>query len=214
MQKKNLQQKVPRKERERLQRQRELLEAAEEVFSLKGFHNATIQEISEKSEFAVGSIYHMFAGKDEVYLALLRMRFEEYLITLDERWERVKDPLEKVRVFIQTRFEFFYEHRTLFRLFLTTTYGPQWDVRNGLEEKLINRYEEHLKLLAEIVEEGIRKKFFVGDDPFGMALAIEGMINAFVGYWIRNKDKEFSFPKKTTVEEVFFKGILKTRKKL
>jgi AcrR family transcriptional regulator len=207
-------QKLPRKERERLQRQRDLLEVAEEVFSRKGFHNATIQEISEKSEFAVGSIYYMFTSKDEIYLALLQMRFEEYLSILEQELEKTKDPLEKVRVFIQTRFAFFFEHKMLFRLILNTTYGPQWDVRNGLEDKLINRYEEHLRLLAGIIQEGVRMNLFAGKDSFGMALAIEGMINAFVGYWIRNKDKEFTFPKKTTVEEVFFRGILKTRKKL
>lgn len=213
MQKEDPAQKLPRKERERLQRQRELLEVAEEVFSRKGFHSTTIQEISEKSEFAVGSIYNMFASKDEIYLALLRMRFEEYLVLLEEKLKKTKDPVEKVRVFIQARFEFFSEHKMLFRLILNTTYGPQWDVRNGLEDKLTNRYEEHLKRLEGIIKEGIRMNLFAGKDSFGMALAIEGMINAFVGYWIRNKNKEFSFPKKETVEEVFFNGILKNRKK-
>ncbi len=213
MPEKDPEKKLTRKERERLQRQRELLEVAEEVFSRKGFHSTTIQEISERSEFAVGSIYHMFASKDEIYLALLRMRFEQYLAILEEKLDKEKDPLERVRVFIRTRFEFFFEHRMLFRLILNTTYGPQWDVRDGLEDKLIARYEGHLKLLAGIIEEGIRTNLFAGKDAFGMALAIEGMINAFVGYWIRNKDKEFSFPRKETVEEVFFQGILKTRKK-
>ena len=73
---------LPRKERERLRRQQELLEAAEEVFSQKGFPNATIQEISEKSELATSTIYQLFQNKEEIYLALLKMRFEEFLLLL------------------------------------------------------------------------------------------------------------------------------------
>ena len=206
-------QKMSRKERERLLRQRELLEAAEKVFIQKGFVNTTIQEISEKSEFAVGSIYHMFASKEDVYLALLQMRLEEHLHILEERMEKAEDPVEKIRVFIKTRFQFFSEKRSFFRLFLNTTYGPQWGVGAGSDNVLITRYEAHLAVLTKIIEDGIRRKLFSGKDPFGMALAIEGMINAFVGYWIRHKDKELSYPDKATIESVFFQGILRTRKK-
>ena len=205
--------KMPRKERERLRRQVELLEAAEEVFIKKGFVNTTIQEISETSEFSVGSIYHMFASKEEIYLALLQMRLEESLYVLEERMDQAKDPVEKIKVFIESRIRFFLDNRPFFRLFFNTTYGPQWDVRTAKESELISRYEEHLALLAGIIEEGIKQKLFVGKDPFGIALAIEGMVNAFVGYWIRHQDKELSYPDKGTIEGVFFRGILKTGKK-
>ncbi len=83
---------LPRKERERQRRQREFLATAEEVFSRKGFHSTTIQEISEKSEFAVGSIYHMFRNKDEIYTALLQMRMEEYLSLLEEKIKNCRGP--------------------------------------------------------------------------------------------------------------------------
>jgi len=213
MQQEDLIKKMPRKERERLRRQVELLEAAEKVFRKKGFVNTTIQEISETSEFSVGSIYHMFASKEEIYLALLQMRLEEHLYLLEERIDKAKGPEEKIKVFIEARFQIFSENRSFFRLFFNTTYGPQWDVGATVESDLISRYEEHLALLAGIIEEGVRLKIFSGNDPFGMALAIEGMINAFVGYWIRHKDKEFTYPDTGTIESVFFRGILKKEKK-
>jgi len=204
--------KLPRKERERQRRQRELLATAEEVFSRKGFHSTTIQEISEKSEFAVGSIYHMFRNKDEIYTALLRMRMEEYLSLLEEKINNCGDPVEKIRTLIETKFRFFSQHKPFLRLFLDTTIGSDENMRLSGVEQLIVRYEGYLRLLAGIFEEGIRKKLFAGNDPIGMALAMEGMVRSFTTYMIRHEGDGVPLPEFSTIREVLLQGILKTNK--
>jgi AcrR family transcriptional regulator len=203
---------VPRKERERKRRQREFLETAEEIFSRKGFHSATIQEISEKSEFAVGSIYHMFRNKDEIYTALLEMRLEEYLSLLEDRINNSHGPLEKVQALIEAKFRYFSEHKPFLRLFLDTTLGTGWDVQIGGVEKLMSRYEDYLTLLTGIFEEGIKKKLFAGNDPIGMALAMEGMVRAFVTFWVRHEEDQIPLPDFSTIKEILLRGILKTDK--
>jgi TetR/AcrR family transcriptional regulator len=207
---------LPRKERERQRRQTEFLATAEEVFSRKGFHSTTIQEISEKSEFAVGSIYHMFRNKDEIYTALLRMRMEEYLSLLQEDINNGTDPVEKIRTLIETKFRFFSEHRPFLRLFLDTTIGSDENMRLSGVEPLIARYEGYLRHLAGIFEEGIRKKLFFGNDPIGMALAMEGMVRSFVTYMIRHEEDGVPLPEFSTIREILLRGILtpnKNRKK-
>jgi TetR/AcrR family transcriptional regulator len=201
---------LPRKERERQRRQREFLERAEEIFSRKGFHSTTIQEISEKSEFAVGSIYHMFRNKDEIYTALLRMRMEEYLSLLEEIIDSPEDPLEKVRSLIEMKFRYFSGHKPFLKIFVDTTLGAGWNVRNGGVDQIINRYENYLKLLAGVFQEGIKKKFFAGNDPIGMALALEGMVRSFVTYWIRHEEDEVPPPEFSMIREILLRGILKT----
>jgi AcrR family transcriptional regulator len=203
---------LPRKERERQRRQAEFLATAEEIFSRKGFHNTTIQEISEKSEFAVGSIYHMFRNKDEIYTALLRMRMEEYLSLVEEKVKDRQDPIEKIRTLIETKFRFFSEHKPFLKLFVDTTLGSGWDVQNGGVEQLIARYEDYLKLLAGIFEEGIKEKLFCGNDPIGMALAMEGMVRSFVTYWIRHEEDGVPLPEFSTIREILLRGILKPNK--
>jgi TetR/AcrR family transcriptional regulator len=203
---------VPRKERERQRREGEFLEAAEEVFSRKGYHSATIQEISEKSEFAVGSIYHMFRNKDEIYTALLRMRMEEYLSLLEEEIRAFHDPVATIRALIETKYQYCIEHKPFLRLYLDTTLGSDGDVRFDGVEKLIARYEEYLRLLAGIFEAGIEKKLFSGNDPIGMALAMEGMVRSFVTYWIRHEEDRVPLPEFSTIREILFQGILKPNK--
>jgi len=48
----------------------EILAAAERVFQDKGYADASIAEIVELSGASVGSVYHHFGGKAEVFLAL------------------------------------------------------------------------------------------------------------------------------------------------
>lgn len=205
-------QRLRRKERERQRREREFLEAAEEVFSRKGFHCATIQEISEKSEFAVGSIYHMFRNKNEIYAALLQMRTEEYLTLLEDKIRGSDDPEEKIGILIETKYLYFTEHKPFLRLFLDTTLGSDGNVRFDGAEQLIARYEAYLGLLAGIFREGIEKELFSGNDPFGMALALEGMVRSFVTYWMRHEEDQAPLPEFCTIRDILFEGILKTKK--
>jgi len=52
------------------QTQRALLDAAREVFTRQGFAEASIADVVEKAGSSVGSLYHHFGGKSELFLAL------------------------------------------------------------------------------------------------------------------------------------------------
>ena len=67
-----------RMERKRLSRQESkfqtrerLLEAAAEIFSRRGFHDASVEEVAEEAGFSKGAVYSNFASKEELFLALL-----------------------------------------------------------------------------------------------------------------------------------------------
>jgi len=200
---------VSRVQRERERRQRDFLEAAEEVFSRRGFHSATIQEISETSEFGAGSIYHMFENKDQIYLALLRMRREEYVSGLKERVRKAPDPLARIRAFIEYKIGFFRERKQFVRLFLNTSFAARWNTRAGLAEELISAYEEYLAYVAGIFQEGIDHGLFSVTDPVALALSVEGIINAFLSYWIQHEEGEHPPLSLATVERILFQGVLR-----
>jgi AcrR family transcriptional regulator len=54
------------------QTQQVLLQAAREVFAEQGFASAKMTDIAARAGLSVGSIYHHFGGKNELYLALWR----------------------------------------------------------------------------------------------------------------------------------------------
>src|ERR1700691_1628356 len=50
--------------------QRALLAAAREIFTQRGFTDASIADIVEEAGSSVGSLYHHFGGKSELFVAL------------------------------------------------------------------------------------------------------------------------------------------------
>src|ERR1700751_1607478 len=50
--------------------QQRILDAATEVFSTRGFSAATMADIVAASGASIGSIYHHFGGKKELFLAI------------------------------------------------------------------------------------------------------------------------------------------------
>lgn len=62
--------KTSRKERERIARKESIIDAAEEVITLKGFKNSTMDEIAEKAELGKGTLYLYFNSKTSIYLAI------------------------------------------------------------------------------------------------------------------------------------------------
>src|SRR6202035_1571712 len=60
--------------------QRALLDAAREVFTSRGFSDASIADVVERAGSSVGSLYHHFGGKSELFLAL----WQEHQAALEE----------------------------------------------------------------------------------------------------------------------------------
>lgn len=50
---------------------RELLAAAADVFSERGFHDASVDAVAERAGYSKGAVYWHFDGKDELFLALI-----------------------------------------------------------------------------------------------------------------------------------------------
>jgi AcrR family transcriptional regulator len=79
---------ISRSERKARTRE-ELLAGARKVFLRQGFHGATLEEIADEAGYTKGAVYSNFAGKDDLYLALLAAHYEQRVaayaeIMLDE----------------------------------------------------------------------------------------------------------------------------------
>jgi AcrR family transcriptional regulator len=105
------------------QTQRALLDAAREVFTEQGFTNASIADVVERAGSSVGSLYHHFGGKSELFLAL----WQEHQIAHEEaaseavaaaRHGGLTDPTELFCVGARAFLEGSWQRRDLAMLFV------------------------------------------------------------------------------------------------
>ncbi|MDR1998521.1 MAG: TetR/AcrR family transcriptional regulator [Frankiaceae bacterium] len=100
-----------------------ILDAARDVFLERGYADASIAEVVERSGSSVGSIYHHFGGKAELYMALWEThraaRADAARAAVQRhRAGRAADPLELFLAGARADMEFSWTRRELDRLFL------------------------------------------------------------------------------------------------
>ena len=61
-----------------------ILLTAEDVFQEKGFHNTDMREIAQRSGIAVGTIYHYFKNKEELYVQVILNNWKKISSNLNE----------------------------------------------------------------------------------------------------------------------------------
>jgi TetR/AcrR family fatty acid metabolism transcriptional regulator len=71
------------KERQRLEREDLILQAAEEVFVEKGYNNASMDEIAARVGIAKGTLYLHFACKEDMVVALLERKLQAFKATIE-----------------------------------------------------------------------------------------------------------------------------------
>ncbi|MFW9827495.1 MAG: TetR/AcrR family transcriptional regulator [Candidatus Thorarchaeota archaeon] len=59
-----------RREREKEQRRKDIIEAAEKLFLSQGFENTTMKQIANEAEYSKGTLYNYYKSKDELYIAI------------------------------------------------------------------------------------------------------------------------------------------------
>lgn len=89
---------LSRRERERLTRETEILDAAEKIFARDGYDNASMNEIAKEAEFSKRTLYQYFEDKTDLYLTVaLRLyksissHFENLDINRDTGYEMARE---------------------------------------------------------------------------------------------------------------------------
>ena len=92
-----------RRERERQRHRREVLSAALNLFSRRGFEKTTMADIAEQAEFAVGTLYTLFKDKDTLYRALILDTVERSAQVLTLVLKAPGSEIEKLERYIETK---------------------------------------------------------------------------------------------------------------
>ena len=113
--------------------QRALLDAAREVFTSRGFSEASIAEVVERAGSSVGSLYHHFGGKSELFLALWQEHQRAHEQAASEavaaaRKAGVTDPGELFTAGARAFLQGSWQRRDLALLFLSGDGPPGFEV--------------------------------------------------------------------------------------
>ena len=128
-----------------------LLQAAEQVFGERGYHAASIVEITRTAGVSVGTFYEYFDSKEMIFRELVEYMSHQLRQQISERIADLPTRLERERAGFEAFFRYALEHRNLYRIVL--------------ESQFVNEplYRWYYQRLADGYKRGLRKALHRGE---------------------------------------------------
>src|SRR5439155_11535326 len=79
------------------------------VFGEKGYDAASIRDISRESRTSLAGLYYYFKSKEELLYLIQKDAFTTLLARANERLATVRNPQDRLRVFVDCHLSFFLE---------------------------------------------------------------------------------------------------------
>ncbi|MDF2572966.1 MAG: transcriptional regulator, TetR family [Sporomusa sp.] len=138
----------------------EILDAADQLFSTKGYHTTTISDIAKKMGVAQGMLYYYFKSKEELLETLLDRHAASLVSEIKNIHCLTNTPSEKIALTVSATL-----HRASYKdgLLLNMLYDAQ---NLHIKEKLFRQIELALTpWLIKIIEDGISTHDFCISHP-------------------------------------------------
>ena len=181
---------LSRKEREKLQHKEEIMTVALRLFSDRGFHNVSMQEIAEESEFAIGTLYKFFKSKESLFAALMGSCARKISDILMPILEEDVDERQRISNYIKAHEQIVADHVPSIRLYLSQNLSSALTVRSDVGPKTDGIREAIHQKLSDIFKSGIRKGIFKDIDPRMAVLSLFAMLESCFFYMLKNQDQK------------------------
>ncbi|BEQ15858.1 TetR/AcrR family transcriptional regulator [Desulfoferula mesophila] len=201
--------KLSRRERERLRQRRDMLAAALELFSRNGYYNVSMNEIAEKAEFAVGTLYKFFKNKEDLYRSIMIEETDWFHKVMDQALDSGGDEIEKLRNYVSTRGVAVTEKEAVVRLYHAEVRGRSFNLRAGLDDEIIKQLNELRERLTSIFASGIKKKIFRPiAEPRQLAVALENICSGFIMRWLEDPQNNKYPEEPDVILNIIFQGLI------
>jgi len=145
---------LTRKERQEHTRAR-LMSSAARVAARRGLDGASLDEVAEEAGYTKGAVYANFAGKEDLFLAMLDARFADRLAELDRVLAVDAPPEEQARRAARDFIAAIEAEPEWERLFFEfAVYASR---NEGFRRELVARYRALRERIAELLERRARE---------------------------------------------------------
>lgn len=135
-----------------------ILSAALAIFSEKGIEAASIDDIRQRSQASVGSIYHHFGNKEGIAAAL-------FALGLDDYWAQVKSNLSHasnaefaLHAIISTHLHWIVEHPDMARFLFARRQAVSAEHNDAIRERTAAHFKEAFEKLKPWFRQGVLRR--------------------------------------------------------
>jgi TetR/AcrR family transcriptional regulator, cholesterol catabolism regulator len=181
----------------------DIVAAATRVFSQRGYHAASMNEVAEELGMRKPSLYHHVRKKEDLLFAIHEQLIDELIDQTTSVLLTAHTAEEKVRRILRVNMSFVARHRDGVTVFLQerrAVSGERW-------EELVVKRDFYEKMVSSVIAEGIASGSFVNLQPNITARGVLAMANW--GYTWFDPGGELSADAVSEIfAEIALKGLL------
>jgi len=199
--------KLSRRQRDRLRHRDEILMVALRLFSEKGYHSVSMQEVAEAAEFSVGTLYNLFESKEALLDELMASNTQEIMADILGILDGPGNEVERLRTLFRRQPEIMEEHAAFIKLHFAevSSYTAERAQKGTPKDEF--RVVLDAKVSA-LIASGVEKGLFRDVDPMVTAKAIHAFMESTAFEVAGRFDKAAVVDLLAKAEQFFLGGLL------
>ncbi|MDY0222084.1 MAG: TetR/AcrR family transcriptional regulator [Desulfobacterium sp.] len=200
---------LSRKERDDERRRQEILDTALSIFAAKGFHGTTMAQVSQDSQYPLGTIYKYFSGKQQIYHDLVMEKVQELgRIFLDVSRRSADTAHTKLKDALFAQAKFYKNNDEVIRIYISERSNIDAVLMPKLNERINRMHQRMVDLFETIFDQGIRDNEFKAYPAKEIAIVFSDIAHS--ASWaslFRDEDDEELNTRLNMIFEMFTQGV-------
>lgn len=190
-----------------LDREKQILRAAEELFTTRRFHEVTLDHVCRKAGVGKGTIYRYFNSKEDLFQQMVLSGFSDLCEAIRLGQDGQVDFVDRLsHALLETR-KFFVRRRSMFRVLQSEEERASFKKRD-LHNQWKERRKDLISAISAILDDGITNGHLRSDVPAELLSAT--LLGMMRGYFSQQSDHEVSLGSLKMFLDLFLKGAAPT----
>lgn len=198
----------PLRERARDAIREAILDAAEAVFSRRGFEGTRMGDVARQAGIATGTLYNYFDSKEQVLESLLAMLGDRFVDTLSVELDTVADPADGLNRLVRASLAYIDDHRAVFSAIMDRGEPGRVAIKRGgkaIEQMACRYHDLYNRAISACIEARLVRDDLAAED---LVTLLNGIQHSFCcATWLAGSDQ----PKPLTsmaplILDLFFHG--------
>lgn len=157
----------------------EILLAAAQIFSQKGFHATSMQDIADAVSLQKASLYHHVSSKQEILVEVLDQALDLLISRMEMVMTAQLPPDQRLRLAMKSYLSTLLENRDLASVLLI----EYRSLDPALNTRHIPRRDRYEHLWRILIQQGLDAGIFCCTDPSIAARALLGVLNSTISWY-------------------------------
>ncbi len=151
-----------------------IIQKAAFIFSQNGFEKTSMNQIAAASEMAKSSLYYYFESKNDIFRKVVEYEALELNLNINKALANENNPLEKIRVYVLSRLQYFMNYPNLFKALKS----ERLQTIDFIKEFRHSYYQNEIEQFKNIIDQGVDSNLF---SIYDSELAATAIITAIKG---------------------------------